>query len=895
MEKLANRYNYKLNGGSKLYNVTTKVLPGTGAKVDIVWHDFGEQVVSLLTDPRFTDKDFLHWDNNPSACPPDNLDYIADINTGEAYIKTYKKLITNPETQMLVPIIPYIDASVTGQFVSNPVEALKFTLGIFNKETRDKEIAWRSLGHVTCHNSTKSGGTRILAQSEHIAGPSNATLEGEGEEDQEEFPGKKKKKKESKRSDGAVRDWHAQIDVLLESYRKVEGTGMYWEYFRYGKWWKKNLVFFILFFKCDGEEGDKLCLKYLSRNAHVAMLCRYCKCPTMESNRVNTKITLKTEPEIKRLVEIGLNGATENKREAAKEKLKQQSQQCTPNALHGLRFGQHSDQGIHGAALLDLLHAVLLGIFGYIRASFFNQIGKDSMNTKEINSLAKLYGDWYKRQSDRDIPKSSFGNGIQTGKKQAKEMIGVMLIIDTILWSQTGVNVLHRVYKEQFRGANLANWREVVELCLEWERFLMLDRMDKSVLARLQKKHPYLMYLIKNVVKREEGMGMNVQKFHSILHIVTDILLFGVASCYDTTSNESHHKLAKIAAMLTQKDPKVFEKQCVQRLVEFLLLEFAWEELEGRTLYHYFEGYQNPRPGDMPLYDDNGELRPPETAEQKKEREDLEEKERILEAKRAAFHIGGSKLYVNTKESGVGWGYSATSKVEDDSPMDADLYKYLTELQDATHKVIGQLPIRTEHKRKGVIFHGHPAYRGGEWHDWVLVNWGRGEGNLPGEIWLFVDLHKIPEGRTIKFADQRLDKGVYAVIESSYYVDAKFDKTDPTKSRLLRPLCKEIAPAGVTAKRKFYLANVEAFVEPICVVPDFGNRPEHSKVRYFHVQPRSGWSDNFISWVNNPYEKDHHDDEAEEAEREEARKIASVKAATAAIEKAKLVALAGKK
>ena len=79
---------------------------------------------------------------------------------------------------------------------------------------------------------------------------------------------------------------------MLKSYWKVEGEGMYWEYFRYGKWWNVNLVFFILFFKCDGEEGDKLCLKYLSRNQNVAMLCRYCKCPTMESNRVNAKIVL---------------------------------------------------------------------------------------------------------------------------------------------------------------------------------------------------------------------------------------------------------------------------------------------------------------------------------------------------------------------------------------------------------------------------------------------------------------------------------------------------------------------------------------------------------------------------------------------------------------------------
>ena len=119
---------------------------------------------------------------------------------------------------------------------------------------------------------------------------------------------------------------------------------------------------------------------------------------------------------------------------------------------------------------------------------------------------------------------------------------------------------------------------------------------------------------------------MNIQKFHSILHIVDDIFFNGVCANYDTTSNESHHKLSKIAAMLTQKDPKAFEKQTVRRLVEFLLLEFAWEELEGRSLFEYFDGdtrYENPLPGDMPLYAENGDRLPPKTEEEiQKEIED---------------------------------------------------------------------------------------------------------------------------------------------------------------------------------------------------------------------------------------------------------------------------------
>ena len=199
---------------------------------------------------------------------------------------------------------------------------------------------------------------------------------------------------------------------------------------------------------------------------------------------------------------------------------------------------------------------------------------------------------------------------------------------------------------------------------------------------------------------------------------------------------------------------------------------------------------------------------------------------------------------------------------------------FLVKLQDEARKLLGcDLPIRTEHKRKGVIFHGHPAYRqDGEWHDWVLVNWGA-DGNLSGEIWCFLDLRAILPGKSFKFGSQTIGPGVYAVIGSSYYEDHKNEAFTHGKSRILHPLYKEVVPPGQLEKRQFYLTDVEAFVEPICVVPDVGNdKEEHSKTRYFHVQPRKVWAQNFTKWVKNDHETDHLDDDAEEDAKEAARK-----------------------
>ena len=50
-------------------------------------------MLSLLTDPRWVSEDWLYFDDDPFAGPPENLSYVGDLNTGEAYLETYRKLI----------------------------------------------------------------------------------------------------------------------------------------------------------------------------------------------------------------------------------------------------------------------------------------------------------------------------------------------------------------------------------------------------------------------------------------------------------------------------------------------------------------------------------------------------------------------------------------------------------------------------------------------------------------------------------------------------------------------------------------------------------------------------------------------------------------------------------
>ncbi|MGL5917691.1 MAG: hypothetical protein ACRCYM_00390, partial [Cetobacterium sp.] len=506
--------------------------------------------------------------------------YIEDINTGEAYIETYKQLITDPKRQILVPIPLYIDGAVTGQFDKLQVTALKMTIGILNRKARDKEYAWRNLGFVTNYAKEDHRGKKIFVESGHIAAVemylSSTSDEDEVEVDEE---------------DDKLADYHAILSTLLESLKELIAQGMVVDIQYKGTLHKDcELVFFVPFIKCDGDEADKLCASFRSRSKNVKQLCRYCKCPNGETDNPKANYPFKTEPMMRKLFEK--NNV---------EKLRNMSQSCIPNAFHGLRFGLHNERGVHGACPFELLHAVLLGIFKYARDCFFEQLGESSFSAKEVNALAQQIGSLLQKQSDRNKPRTKFAKGILKGKLMAKEYTGVMLVMAALLQTVEGRAMLKSGRKKEYRQeGHISDWVLLIETLLQWEAYLNLPQMDKTHLQRLKKKHQFLLFLLKKVGAREKGMGFKVMKFHAVLHLAQDIEMFGVPMVVDTGSNESHHKTTKIAAKLTQKDVKTFEKQTSDRLDDFQVLDLALAELDGRPLRDYFDGYLEKIPAKAP-------------------------------------------------------------------------------------------------------------------------------------------------------------------------------------------------------------------------------------------------------------------------------------------------------
>lgn len=255
---LEKRYNMHKN-----YNQVARiVLPSSKASVNVVCTDVKMAIQSLLTDPRIRANDYLFHGNDPFAAPQES-NFVGDLNTGKAYIATYKRLITKPN-QILFPILVYIDGANTGQFAELPITAVKIAAGIHTRLARDKPWMWRTIGYIPHVKKDRSRGLRLFIESGHL----DATRAiYEAEENEGQVTGKEAKK---------AQDLHTMLAKVFEGLVELqENGGFIWDLSYNGRVYKDvEFIPFIPFVKCDTDEADKLCGSFTCRTGNVAQLCR---------------------------------------------------------------------------------------------------------------------------------------------------------------------------------------------------------------------------------------------------------------------------------------------------------------------------------------------------------------------------------------------------------------------------------------------------------------------------------------------------------------------------------------------------------------------------------------------------------------------------------------------
>ena len=826
-------------------------MPHGGADVHLPRFDAFSQIVELLTDPRLEFEDYLFHNNDPASPPPEEFTVLGDVNTGLACRETYRKLIApEPRTnagrdKVLLPILLCVDGCTTGDYGNLNLEILKLSLGIFKKEHRRKDHAWKPLGCMEKLLQQSSDAEMMIKESEHIDSwlyelnpnfqknplplegntpdfDSNLCINPEDENVQPETPKTK------------AQDWHKQLQVLLDPLLQLEKRGGFeWDLPCGGKTHRLLFIPFILFWKVDGVEADKLCGQHSAKTKGVKMLCRLCECPTEECDDPHREHPFKTQEKMQRLV------ATKDR-----DGLKALSQQFIWNPLYEHQFGLHNKLGIHGATPMEMLHHILLGLFKHARTNFFSQTGPESRLSKELNAVASHIGLLFSRQSDRQVPRTSCTKGVQKGMLMGHEMSGLMLVLVATLRCTKGRNLIlqeARGKQKEFLPDEyfIRDWIMCIEMLLQFSEWMKSPELQVDHVERAKLKVKELLNLSKVVGKRSEGMGNKTMNFHGTIHVPDWILWFGVPSCLDTMPNEQHHKRDKRTSKRTNKQKGTFNSSVATKIVQRNSIDMAKEETDNcRQRCHYFEL------GTMPK---NMEGISP----------DAEGETPVLTGTRGM--ICRDRV---TDEWVCGTGTKMRGK--ENFLYDDQTVVSMRAVAEYMSDYYEQIDVYTEVKvwdpespTDWQMHRASPFIAGKPWHDWAVLNL---EGiNLP-PLWDGKDLTYIPSQIKCIFDftglenDNGLDMepSIYALIEPMYPNDD--DEFEATASDLFESWKK--GPSNTELESGNYIVIVdlmERILEPTTVIPDLDNDCDRACLR---MLPLCQWSSVFEEWLEADHTRD---------------------------------------
>jgi Plavaka transposase len=552
---ISNRNNC-INNLKNQYDLTgltpTKVsvkLRGSGSRVNLIIHDFKQCLYSLLNDSfLMQEENLLYTKENLYYQEKKRQSTLNDIDTGTVFQKAQEIYLRKDSKDVLCPVIFFIDKTHTDTNGRLCLEQVRFTLGIFNRKTRNTPLAWRTLGYI-------SDQAYITAES----------------------------------TEEKMSDYHHMIEIILKEYKRCQAQKFEWDLnFNDQTICKVFFVLSVLFIIGDTDGHDKLAGRYLSRN-NVSMLCRNCNTPYNETDNPDYPFTYHKHQR--------LFAALAKSDEV---QLKAMSMHRIKNAWKNIRFCDPV-RGLFGGTCADVLHCLQHGLFNYAHQALFqrrqstnkNEIDQEdnynenstgcrkvfsSKYIKRFDKLATRYGLYLSHQSDRQLPRTHIHtNYTTTTRKNANEMSGVLLVILIVFMTDEGETKLDDAMAE----IQSAKFIHLLELLLMLENFCLAPEHKIKDIKLFKKFVPFILNTYRETIDRRTGNQAKFIKFHLPNHFADDILRFGSMLNYDTGIGESHHKSeAKHPAKNTQRRRIEFEFQVATRQVENLAIDMGMARLE---------------------------------------------------------------------------------------------------------------------------------------------------------------------------------------------------------------------------------------------------------------------------------------------------------------------------
>ena len=298
-------------------------LPHTGVRYRLVVFSFASMLLSLLTDPEAMQACNLSFNPDDPFRKPrvgGNDGNFDDFNTGQVHCEAHERYCTE-QNQILAEITLFIDKTHLDGKGKHTVEPVMFTTGLFNRDFRNTQFAWRPLGYLP--------NLDLLAP--HAL------------------------------ADKKQQDYHFCLRIIMSElacYQRLP-KGIYWT-FAFGELEIQGYLRIPV--NCilgDTDGHDKLCARKTNRSgrskAESPCLCRYCDIP----------FRLLGKPLEAPKIRLTLCGTIRKLRNnLSLPNIEKLSTLGYKNFHDGLVDIQFSDpkRGLHGCTPAEILHAMQLGV-----------------------------------------------------------------------------------------------------------------------------------------------------------------------------------------------------------------------------------------------------------------------------------------------------------------------------------------------------------------------------------------------------------------------------------------------------------------------------------------------------------------------------------------------------
>ena len=810
-----------------------KIGPKKRSICEVITFDTIGMIHSLLSDPNLMKDENLLFDGqspypkfNENTGKLEISDILGDVNTGIWYKKACESLCEGP-IDIVCPIIMFIDGLTIDEYSNIQIEPVTFTLGIFNRATRNKAEAWKTLGFIN----------NINHHDTYINDNNDTALNNANNDTNQSIGGMSSAQKLS--------DYHTILDKILEDLREIqESGGLLWNMEYAGKTFEVRLKFPIQFVIGDCKGHNLLCGRFGSHN-NTNSLCRDCDVLLKRSDNTNVICKRITEDKIHHYID------TNN----TKQLKKLSFHNLKNNAFRNLCFGG-DPCGIYGATLPELLHVLRITLTSHAITAFTDRASQKKIDTLHlISSKIGLHGG---RQSDRSFFKIKFSQAItDLAKLDGDHKLGSVFLLFLSLFSSCGLMNFCNDYSNlklilpaveqllifhEWAMSEEHNIQDLFECTLNESTAEEIDNANFSLYGKspAYKATKRMMEVYKMGVQRNKGNGFKFPKFHQLLHSILNILRHGSMRNFDGARCEGIGKTnAKEPSRLTQKNTKTVLEQTGLRYVENCIFDKCLSDIEA-----HLKKFKSSK------------ITTDDAMEDKKN-----QKLGTLQGSTYRIYIDDAIEEDNREHLILEWMSEKTVIMNYGQALNAAqfAFNYLKIGLDTSDLNIDELCLKTEFIcPKGNLYRSHPSYRSeGPWHDWVLVKWEVDNENqelnevsteiIPARIYGMFEI----TGDMVK-DDSFIQTGIWMIV-SSLCIEP-IDNSDALPPNLVQQCFLDKIQLAKKWKidyiekgiLRFWLVHSQNIMGPAFVVPDIDKKKQICQEHVMVIKPRNEWKDLFI-------------------------------------------------